>query len=972
MIVRPLIEQWFPTAVVGAESVRERGGSSSLPPINFLHVWWARRPLTASRAAVLASLLPAWPDDEEAAASADASVARKGLEAEFPSGEDAYRKWFVQTLGILKDPLAGRARIDAAKATGERLDDGGYGYKRAFTVTPDADTIDRIRRLAALRAEVDTPPSVLDPFAGGGSIPFEAGRFGCAALADELNPVAVAILHGTVSLPGELGPEFAAVIKQWGAVWAARVEARLSAFFPKQPGEESIVAYIWAHTVPCPSTGRPTPLAPDFWVARGKAGRDVALRLEADPTTGTLTREIVEGKAAAEWGDRGTYKQGAATSIWSGETFGAEYIREQATSGHMGEMLLAVSVTQPGRRGRQFRTPSDDDERAVQAAAAETERRLREWEINGLVPTEAIAPGHKTNEPRRMGLVLWQQLFTPRQLLTTATALEELRRVVAEAQAELGEDQANALALYFAFALDTALNYNGMLSSWHTSRVAVRPVFDRHDFSFKWSFAEFDGASALIPWAVFQVFDAYQKIAKLVERPATLTGGTSVPRAAIDLGSAVALPLPDQSVDAVVTDPPYYDNVMYGECSDYFYVWLKRSLRDTWPELCTLVLSDKEGEAVANPSLFTQVVTRTGRGTKATGKSAVDLADEHYEALLTRAFQEAHRVLKDDGVMTVMFTHKRVDAWDTLGQALLEAGFSVNSSWPVHTESEHSLHQAKKNAASSTILLTCRKRGSSAPAYWADIRSEVAAAARTAAAELSADGLVGIDLTLATFGPVLSVLSRNWPVYSGELAADGSPQLLRPDVALDLAREEVARLKKRGLLGGREVSFDRITDWWLLAWSDFQAAEFPSGEALKLSIATHLDLDDLAKQHRVIRAASGTVTLLSPAQRRTARGLDPQAGSWPTLLDALHSLMLTYDEDGLAAARAWLARTGKADDARFSDLVEAAVHAVPRVKDKGEFVRPEARTLEGLRATLFEHIEAPAEPDLQPQQLTLE
>lgn len=971
MSARPLIEQWFPAGVVGAESVRERGGSSSLPPINFLHVWWARRPLSASRAAVVASLLPAWPEDAEVDDDAEAAVVRKALEAEFPGGEPAYRDWFVRSIGILGDPIAAKAAIKAAVAAGTKTEGNAYGYDRSFTVTPDEHTLDRVRRLAALRGSVDGQPSVLDPFAGGGSIPFEAARFGCATVANELNPVAVAILQGTVALPAELGPTFAAVINSWGSTWAKRVQERLAPYFPHVDPDERL-AYIWAHTVRCPSTGRPTPLTPDFWLARGKAGRDVAVRLEADPASGAVTREIVEGKGAAEWGDRGTYKQGAATSIWTGETFGGEYIREQANTEQMGEMLLAVSVSRQSRKGRQFRAPTRDDLEAVDAATAETKRRLRQWEIDGLVPTEAIPTGHKTNEPRRMGLLLWRQLFTPRQLLTTATALEELRQLVIEARDELGEHQANALALYLAFALDTALNYNGMLSSWHTSRIAVRPVFDRHDFSFKWSFAELDGASALVPWAVFQVFDAYQKIAKLVDRPATLVASARPGKTVIKLGSAVDLSLADRSVDAVVTDPPYYDNVMYGECSDYFYVWLKRSLRDTWPELCTLVLSDKDAEAVANPSLFDQVVTRTGRGKKATGKSAVNLADEHYEALLTRSFREAHRVLKDDGVMTVMFTHKRVDAWDTLGQALLEAGFSVNSSWPVHTESEHSLHQAKKNAASSTILLTCRKRGSTAPAYWADIRGEVAAAARTAAAEMSADGLVGIDLTLATFGPVLSVLSRNWPVYSGELGPDGGPQVLRPDVALDLAREEVARLKKRGLLGGREVSFDRITDWWLLAWSDFQAAEFPSGEALKLSIATHLDLDDLAKQHRVIRAASGTVTLLSPAQRRTARGLDPQAGSWPTLLDALHALMLTYDEDGLAAARTWLARTGRADDARFSDLVEAAIHAVPRLKEKGEFVRPEARTLEGLRATLFEHIEAPAEPDLQPQQLILE
>jgi hypothetical protein len=231
---------------------------------------------------------------------------------------------------------------------------------------------------------------------------------------------------------------------------------------------------------------------------------------------------------------------------------------------------------------------------------------------------------------------------------------------------------------------------------------------------------------------------------------------------------------------------------------------------------------------------------------------------------------------------------------------------------------------------------------------------------------LAAGGLHGIDLTLATFGPVLAVLSRNWPVYSGQLDDDGNPEIIRPEVALDLARAEVARLKKRGLLGGRDVEFDRITDWYLLAWSDFQAAEFPAGEALKLSLATHLELDDLSKVHKVIRAASGSVTMLSPAQRRTAKAFDPAALSWPTFLDALHSLMLTYDEDGAGAARTWLERSGSAGDPKFHDLIQAAINAVPRVRTAGEFARGEARTLEGIRATLFDDIEAPTADDTVP------
>lgn len=962
-MAKSLIEQWFPAATVGAESLRERGASSALPPVNFLHVWWARRPLTASRAAIVASLLPAWPNDDEIAADPEAARIRRALEEEFPAGERSYHVWFVKSLGILGDPVAGRQRIKEANERGIKLQGNGYGYDRAFTVRPDRPTVDRLHRLARLRAAgLDAAPVVLDPFAGGGSIPFEAARYGCVGIANELNPVAAGILNGTVSIPNTHGPAFAKVIEDWGRAWCERVGERLHSFFPREAGEDSIIAYVWAHTVPCPSTGHHTPLAPNYWLATGKAGRSVAVKLDADPLTGRITTTIVEGEEAKQHGDRSTYSRGSAQSVFDPTaTFDGAYIQAEAQAGRMGTLLLAAVVSRSGVRGRQFRSPTESDYSALEAAKHALAEQEATWSVADLIPSEDIGVSNYDRGHRLYGISRWRDFFADRQLLTNVTLVECLGEVLDQAKSELNEDELRALALYLAFAVDKAVDYNSRQSSWHNSRLAVRNKFDKHNYAFKWTFAEFDGASALAPWALSQVADAYSGIAALVAKPDSLFDHRGVPGSRVLLGSAAALDVSTATVDLVVTDPPYYDNVMYAECSDYFYVWLKRALRSSWPELANLVLSDKENEAVANRALFKDLADPGAKGrSDGDGMSALELADQRYEQLLAASFAEAHRVLKDGGVMTVMFTHKRVDAWDTLGAALLNAGFEISSSWPVHTESEHSLHQAKKNSASSTILLGCRKRSSSEPAYWNDIRALVEKAAEHAAHRFSKEGIKGVDLTLATYGPALSVLSRNWPVYTGNLDDDGKPEVVRPDVALDLARERVAQLKKRELLGGRDVEFDRATDWWLLAWNDFQAAQFPAGEALKLCIATDLELDDVAKGFKLVKAASGNVTIQTPAQRRTARALDPGANEWPTMIDALHALMLVHDEDGLQAAERWLVKTGHKDDERFRALVEAALHAVPRAREKdGSFARPEARILESLRATLYDHLEAP-------------
>jgi hypothetical protein len=348
---------------------------------------------------------------------------------------------------------------------------------------------------------------------------------------------------------------------------------------------------------------------------------------------------------------------------------------------------------------------------------------------------------------------------------------------------------------------------------------------------------------------------------------------------------------------------------------------------------------------------------------------------------MTAIFDECHRVLRDEGVLTVMFTHKRAEAWDTLGMALMEAGFTIETSWPVKTESEQSLHIAKKSSAQSTIMLVCRKRAeSSQTTFFEDVEAEVRDDARDALQRFSDFGISGVDLLLSTYGPALSVISSRWPVFSSEAdELTGKSRLLRPEEALDAARSEVVRLQRQRLIG-RAAQLDAYTDFVLLAWEVFGAREFPFDEARRLALAVGgLDVDELVRA-RIVEKKSGSVVLLEPA-KRVRRSADHEAGlpgvyldatTLPTVIDAVHTAMHLAAEDGPAAAKAWIDRAGLTSDANFTNALQGLVNAMPRTKVKGEWAVNEAEALDQV-CFYFPDVEVPVEVVVEPtgEQLTL-
>jgi len=948
-----LIEDWLPFEAVGAESQREHSFGTPFPAPIRLHVWWARRPLTVSRAAVLASVLPQWSADWP-----------ESLRRRFPD-EESYRAWFVHLLGITGDPVAGRKLTVWARSTGNWVKDPYNGVPRAFTVNPTPEDLTLLRDLLEYTWG-ERNISVMDVTAGGGSIPFEALRYGFSTYANELNPVASVILKATLDYPARFGRELADDIQECGQRWYKAVKARLQPFFtPLPPGTEG-AAYLWARTVACPTTGKPVPLSPNWWLSRGD--EPVAVQLVVDPAWDAPQFVIKRGDAIDFDPDAGTVSRGVGLSPWTGEAIPGDYIKREAQAGRMGQMLYAVAVKRAG--GFDFRAPTAEDLEGVRRAEIALAENLPRWEAAGLVPSDPIPEGNKTDEPRRYGMYSWADMFSPRQLLAMLTFLETLRELGNEIRAAMDAERAAAVETYLGLALDKAADYNAILATWEVTRQTVKHIFKRHDFAFSWSFGEFDSSTNLIPWATSQIVDAYTDLAKLTS-PAqyTLWQAENAPptdRLSITQGSATNLShIPTGSLHNITFDPPYYDNVMYAELSDFFYVWLKRSVGHLFPEFFRDHLTNKDDEAVANVARF-----------EGMGRSKRQLAEQDYQRKMEAIFRECHRILRDDGVLTVMFTHKRVDAWDTLASALINAGFSVQASWPVHTESEHSLHQAKKNAAQSTILLACRKRPSAAhPTWWDDIRGQVQRVAREKAEEFAAQGIGGVDLYISTFGPVLSVISAHWPVLTSQIdERTGQPRPLRPETALDLAREEVIRLRKRGLLLGRDIQFDPFTDWYLMAWDAFKAAEFPYDEARKLAIALGVDLDGEVRGHKNLVARKGShVVLQTPMQRRKRGMVDPDLVFFESLIDAVHTALLVLGEDGTYACEAFLKRSGLLTDGQFRQCVQALLNAIPRTKIKGQWVRVEADLLERLRANFFPELTVPAEetPPALPQQLEL-
>jgi len=834
-----LIEEILPLADINAESSK----SVSIGDIRTLHTWYARQPLAACRAATFAALVDA-PDTEKERDELMALIRR----------------------GILN--------------TAPQQDPAAIQEMR-----------DRILKRFDGRA-----PTVLDPFAGGGSLALEALRLGCDATAMDLNPVALLTMLGVLDYPqrfartlfplpppsgdemqlleGRREGNLVEAVREWGRWVLEQVRPELERFYPPAPDGGTVVAYLWAKTVRCtnPACGAEIPLVGQRWLSRRAGKTPVFYRLVPQPDR-TLQVQIVEGKPRNENPSDGTTSRGTARCLHCPQTLSPDEVKAQFEAGLDGRMLLVVAYSKPSESGVSFRQAIDAD-RVVYAGAlqalAEAKANYDDPFLN-LVPDEDMPPARAYGiYPQLYGVRTWGQMFNARQNLALANFAKGIRYGHKQMRSlGCGVGEAAGLALYLAYTLSRMVIRNSEASQWGNTRDTVQRAIAGHRLQMLWDYAETnpisDGTGSwqnTLQWGL----PAIQRLVGV---------GQS---AKVQWTDAARLDIPDASMDAILTDPPYYDSVPYSYLADMQYVWLRRALQDILPEYFPAPLTPKNVEIIQD---------RARHESDAAAKA-------FFEERMRQALNEIRRVLKPDGIAMVMYAHTATSAWETLVSALIGAGLQVTASWPVETQNSSKAIWRGGTVLTSNIMLVCRKRQGASIGYLDKVLPEMREEVRRALARFWAAGIGGADFFVSAIGPALSVFSRYAEVRYG------SGQPVSVGNFLTLVRQAVVEHALEEALKGVDAGdVDRETQFALLWRWTYKHKEVETGAAQLLDKATGVELRELERAGLIARPDPQRMVLLGPDERPdllegVLRRVQMGRGS---LLDALHCACMLWKEN---------------------------------------------------------------------------
>lgn len=838
---KKLIEVAFPLEAINRESAREKSIRHGHP--STLHLWWARRPLSACRAVLFASIVD------------DPSSRPEEFPSEQEQEQERQRLFRIIEELVKWDNSNNESVLEAARAEIRKATDGD-------------------------------PPQVLDPFCGGGSIPLEAQRLGLRAHASDLNPVAVLITKALIEIPPKfankppVNPEARKKLA-YGATWTGaeglaedvryygkwmRDEAlsRVGHLYPKAQlpngREATVIAWLWARTVVCPNPacGAQMPLMRSLALST-KRGNE----WHVEPVVEGRSVRLMVRKGPVTRG--GTKQRGSSECLVCGTTMDDATLRTQAKDRGIGQQLMAVVV--------------DEDQQRVYAAPPTDVPAVAVPDTPWL--DQPLPDNARWFSPPGYGLRTYRDLFTPRQLVVL-TAFSDL---VVEARDRVVADRgerayADAVATYLACAVDKSADRNTSFCAWESRMNRMRNTFGRQALPMVWDFAEtnpFAGAGG-------DLLGTVESLCEVLDRMAEATPAVVQQRDAVAAINGVAHPM-------VATDPPYYDNIGYADLSDFFYIWLRRSLARIYEDMFSTLLTPKTQELVASPYRFDGDRKR---------------AEGFFEDGLRQAFARMRTAHHPSFPLTLFYAFKQAETtegsvastgWDTMLTGLLDSGLSVTGTWPVRSELSSRAIASGTSALASSIVLVCRPRSADAPIATrrelvTALRAELPEALRT----LQHGSIAPVDLAQAAIGPGMAVFSR----YSKVLEADGSAMTVR--TALGLINQALDEI-----LAEQEGDFDADTRFALTWFEQRGFSEGPYGEADVLARAKVTSANGMVDAG-ILASRGGKVRLLR--RDEMSDNWDPVTDRRPTAWEAAQHLTRRLSTGGEEAASDLLRRLG--------------------------------------------------------------
>ncbi|MFH0990328.1 MAG: DUF1156 domain-containing protein [bacterium] len=731
-----LIEVDFPIAEVSKQSAREKSIRHGHP--STLHLWWARRPLAACRSVLLGLLLPD-PCDEhcpEEFITKAAELLAKRYTGVYKDESSKLNVQSPQPETFNLQPLTLRSLLLKFIAEFSNWDHSASPLHL------------EIARGLVKAAHPEETPLVVDPFAGGGSIPLEALRLGCDAFASDLNPVACLIEKVLLEDIPRHGKKLADELRRVGAEIKAEAEKELAEFYPTDPDGSKPIAYLWARTVICesPNCGAEIPLIRSFWLSK-KGKRKKALRYSVLKRRNSIPKvefEVFEPKKDIDV-PKGTVDRGNAKCLCCNTILPVERVSQQLFPRHGGAddaCLLAVVTLVEQETGRQYRLPTTQDFDAIDKAKKRIGQLSTEKLENGLsvIPDETLPPqGTLGLRVQRYGMINWSDLFTARQKLALITLSNSISK--------LDEDLPERKLL--ALVVGKLADLSNTICPWEPIAECPRNVLSNGRLKPAWDFAE--GVSTSSSSASFEVC-----LRNLIAGAESVRG--IMASATTQIAKAQASPLADQSVTTWFTDPPYYDAIPYSSLSDFFLVWMKRSLtgfsllRD--PFDMTNPLTPKSDEIIQD---------------EAQKFNGIPKDKVFFENQMTIAFSEGRRILVDNGIGCVVFAHKTTEGWEALLTGMMVGGWVVTGSWPIATEQAHRLRARDSAALGTSVHLICRPRSQSAGVGdWSNILRELPDRIGDWMERLDKEGIHGADLVFSCIGPALELFSRYERVETAE------------------------------------------------------------------------------------------------------------------------------------------------------------------------------------------------------------